>query len=352
MTASAPAGSMRAAVFHEPGQPMSIEDVPIPTPLDHQVVISVSHCGICGSDLHLTEDPAFTMPPGSILGHEFAGEVAAVGAGVASVKVGDRVTALPISGCGSCEICRAGYYNGCDQFSFLQGGYAQYVLAAEDSCLKLPRSVSLADGALVEPMAVGLHAVRTSGLKPGANVLVIGAGPIGLAATYAARRMGAGKIAVTASSSRRADLSHLVGADHFFVNDDQALGRAYDAFGGLPDVVIECVGIPGLIELAVQAVRPRGTVVVAGFCRQADTFTPVVAVYKEIRMLFSVLYGIHDFQDSIDMLDADADTLRSMVTHTVDLAGFPAAFDELRSRSQQCKVLLDPWRVSTPSEER
>src|SRR5262249_54866170 len=149
--------------------------------------IQVSRCGICGSDLHMTEDPFFGLAPGAILGHEYAGEVVALGRGVQHVRAGDRVAVLPLQGCWKCASCVAGESAWCTQMRIGGGGYGQYSLAHEAQCLILPKCVTLEDGALIEPMAVGLHGVTVAQLVPGARVLVIGAGPIGLAATFWAR---------------------------------------------------------------------------------------------------------------------------------------------------------------------
>jgi (R,R)-butanediol dehydrogenase/meso-butanediol dehydrogenase/diacetyl reductase len=334
---------VKAAVFKAPGQPLSIEALADPVPGPDQVVLQVGRCGICGSDLHMTEGPNSILPPGAVLGHEFAGEVVARGAAVDHLKLGDRVTALPMSGCGHCATCLEGKPQWCSSFQWTAGGYAEYVLAEARSCLKLPSSLSLADGALVEPMAVALHAVRLADFSPGANVLVIGAGPIGLAVVYWARRMKAGSIAVTAGSARRAELAGTMGADHFLVNDSEAPASLNRKFGGLPDVVIECVGLPGMIARATQLVRPRGSVVIAGCCMGSDQFVPMVAMLKELRMQFSLMYGVEDFRRGIDALDAGRVEVRAMITDTVALPDFPEAFETLRARTQQCKVMLAPW---------
>jgi (R,R)-butanediol dehydrogenase/meso-butanediol dehydrogenase/diacetyl reductase len=203
---------VKAAIFKALGQPLSVENVPDPTPGPGEVVVKVSRCGICGTDLHITEDPIFRAPAGTILGHEYAGEVVATGASVERVKVGDRVAVLPVRGCWQCASCLAGEAAWCTGRKIEGGGYGQYSLAAQQQCLRLPSTVSLEDGALVEPLAVGLHGVVLAGMQPGDRVLVIGAGPIGLAATFWARRLGAGRIAVTASSARRAPLARQIGA--------------------------------------------------------------------------------------------------------------------------------------------
>jgi len=204
---------MKAAVFQGVGQPLQIADCPDPEPGPREVVLKVGRCGICGSDLHMTEPGALTPPAGAIMGHEFAGEVVALGRDVTKLRVGDRVTAMPITGCGACAACRAGEPSWCEKgLNFLAGGYAQYARAGEDECLRLPPGLSESDGALVEPLAVGLHGARMADLK-GAKVTVIGGGPIGLAATFWARRFGAACIEVVEPSKERGEMALGMGAD-------------------------------------------------------------------------------------------------------------------------------------------
>lgn len=336
---------MRAAVFRGAGRPLSIESVPDPEPLAGEVVLRVGACGICGTDLHITDGHgALQAPAGHILGHEFAGEVVAIGSGVEGLRVGDRVTAMPTTGCGRCAACAKGEPKWCPDRASMQGGYAQYLRTKATSCAKLPAGMTLEDGALVEPLAVGLHGVERAGMKVGDRVLIIGAGPVGLAALFWARRMGAGRIAVTAGSTRRADLAMQLGATGFVAPGDDEVARVKDMLGGPPDIVFECVGIPGMIGRALDHVRPMGTVVVLGFCTKSDTFLPMAPLFKEANVHFAVLYGMRDFEVAIDTLDAGALSPRAMVTDRVSLDQTPAMFEALRQRTHQCKVLIDPWR--------
>ena len=338
---------MRAAVFHKLKEPLTIETVPDPTPGEGQVVVEVCRCGICGSDLHLTADALFGIPAGAVLGHEYAGRIAAIGRGVDRVKVGDHVAMMPLHSCGTCLHCLRGEPAWCSIMRVDGGGYGEYALARQHQCVTLPRTVSLEDGALVEPMAVGLHGVRLAQSKPGDRVLVLGAGPIGLASIYWARRLGAGRIAATAGSTRRADLALAMGADMFLDPADASPEAAVRALGGPPDVVYECVGVPGMIARGIDYVRPRGTVVVLGLCTREDHFVPFTLVAKEVRLQASAFYDRRDFEVCADALDKDGDTQRAMVTDVVQLENMPPVFEALRERSTQCKVLVDPRPVKS-----
>jgi (R,R)-butanediol dehydrogenase/meso-butanediol dehydrogenase/diacetyl reductase len=334
---------MRAAVFRAFGQPLSVEEVTDPVPGPQDVLIKVGRCGICGTDLHITEDPIFRALPGLVLGHEFAGEIVQLGTGVDRVRKGDRVAVLPVRGCGQCPACLTGQFACCSQMQITGGGYGQYARAHQLQCVKLPSTVSIADGALVEPLAVGLHGVNAAPMTPGARVLVIGAGPIGLAAVFWARRLGAHRVAVTASSNRRQTLALQLGATAFVNPSDNLAAGVNEALDGPPDIVFEAVGKQGLLAKAIDLVRSRGTVVVLGLCTVADTYYPFQTMVKQVRIHPSMLYDLREFEMAVDVLNAGALEPRSMVTETVTLSAVPMAFEALKHRTTQCKTLIDTW---------
>lgn len=336
---------MRAAVFKGPGQKLSIERVDDPVPGRGEVVLKVGRCGICGTDLHMTEGHGVTYPSGTVPGHEVAGEVVDVGPGVDRLKVGDRIAAMPLIGCGRCASCVAGTPRWCKDVRFTASGYAEYALAGQSEAVELPAGLSFADGALVEPLAVGLHGVLMAGFAPDARVLVMGAGPIGLAVTYWARRIGVRNIVVVANSSRREALAYEMGASKFIVTSDDAVVAVDRVLGGRPDCVFECVGLPGMIDRAIHHVRPRGTAIVLGACTTSDAITPMQALMKEIRVQFSLTYSRADYETVVQALDSGAVAPRLMITDTISLDALPEVFEALRRPTVHCKVMIDPWKA-------
>lgn len=335
---------MKAAIFQGVHKPLVIESLPDPTPGPGDVVVKVGLCGICGSDLHISEDPIFGVPAGAVLGHEYSGEVVEVGSGVTTVRKGDRLAVFPLESCGACGPCRSGQPAWCDKGMVVGGGgYGQFSRVAEHQCVRMPSGVSLADGALVEPLAVSLHAVNVSKMRSGARVLVVGAGPIGLATVFWARRMGAGKIAVTASSTRRAELAMEMGASVFMEPEDNGPEAVSRALGGPPEVVFECVGKPGLIQKCVDHVAARGTVVIVGLCTMPDTINPFAVVSKECVIQPSAFYELRDFETTLDVLEAGILTPHQMITDEVSLGSLPEAFEALKQRTHQCKVIVNAW---------
>ena len=341
---------MRAALFHRVGEPLAIESVADPEAGPGEVVIAVSHAGICGSDLHVTEYGA--VAPGTILGHEFSGAVVALGADVgAGVRIGDRVTALPLHACRACEACDAGLPALCSANLFTgmapqyPGAYAEYVRAPAAMLQRLPDGVSFEDGAMIEPLAVAHHAVELGEVTRGARVLVIGAGPIGAGVTLFARLMGAAHVVVSERSPERAERALALGATALIDPRQEDVAARFTALtGGMPEIVFECVGVPGLLQQAIALAGIRGRVVVAGVCFGEDRIQPLSALMREISIRFSQCYTERDFATVIDAVARGEARPRPMHSATVGLDALPAAFEGLRGAPAGCKILIDPQR--------
>jgi (R,R)-butanediol dehydrogenase/meso-butanediol dehydrogenase/diacetyl reductase len=333
---------MRAVVMQGLHLPLAVETVPDPTPGAGEVVVKVARCGICGSDLHMTEDPAYGKGPGEILGHEFAGEVVALGKGAEGLKIGDLVSVIPLQSCGDCASCKAGEVAWCDKFGLQGGGYADYAVTRPNQCVRLPQSVSMADGAIIEPLAVALHGVTMSGLKTGDKVLILGAGPIGLAVAFWARRHGASDVVIQDLADFQQARALGMGATGFCVSPEDPIGWAEKMLGGKADIVFECVGVPGLIAQAVDQVRNRGTICLLGLCTQPDTFNSFAMLSKEVRLITSAFFTRQEYEAALDALDAGAAEPRALVTNTISLDDTPSRFEALRKRTHDCKVLIAP----------
>jgi threonine dehydrogenase-like Zn-dependent dehydrogenase len=172
---------MKAAVFKGAGRPLVVETVQDPAPNEGEAVIKVQRCGVCGTDLHMTSGHGNDFPEDSVIGHEFCGEVVALGKNVETLKMGQRVAAMPVAGCGRCAPCLSGYPVACSRMQGMVGGFGEYMRISAASSIVLPDTLSAEDGALIEPMAVGLRGLRLARMAPGAKVAVLGAGSIGLA---------------------------------------------------------------------------------------------------------------------------------------------------------------------------
>lgn len=335
---------MKAVVVSAPGQ-ISVQDVPDPTPGAGEAVLRVSSCGICGTDLHMHQ--AGALPQGTIMGHEFCGEVME---GAGALKAGDRAVALPMLSCGECERCRSGLGAYCEKVRYLglgeaDGGYAEYVTVAVHEAVRLPDGVDDDHGALVEPLAVALHAVNVGRIRRGESCLVIGAGPVGLGIALWAKHFGAGEVIVTERCAGRRAMAERMGATCVVdpTREDLSAELARVTSAG-PDLVFEAVGVPGLIQEAIGHVRFRGRMVVAGMCIQPDQIMPAQAMMKEASVHFALAYEKDDFQYAVDMIDQGRVDPLPMVTDRVGLSDVAEAFEALGNPDEQCKILVDPRR--------
>ena len=338
---------MKAAVFHKAGEPLAVETIDDPKPEKGEVIIKIKHCGICGTDLHATEEHAGAVD-GTVMGHEFTGEIVDFGTDrPGGWKEGDRLCSIPFIGCGECLECRTGRPFQCATRKIIgsdvTGGYAEYTRVHLNEAIKLPDSVSWNEGALVEPLAVGIHGVRAASSIEGKNVLIIGAGPIGLATALWCNFFGARQVVISELDQGRADMAMRFGATAMVDAKGDVPGQFKQIAGGPPDIIFECVGVPGMIGQCVMMAPFGAELVVVGFCTQPDTFIPAIAMANEVTMKFVIAYTKQDFQFVVDMIASDRIDVEHMITDVVSFDQFPDAFEALRTPTDQCKVLLDPF---------
>ena len=193
-----------------------------------------------------------------------------------------------------------------------------------------------------EPLAVALHGVVLSGLKPGAKVAVLGAGPIGLAVAFWARRMGAAQVIVTDLNRNHEQRALEMGATGFVAGAEGVVEAVDRKLGGKADIVFECVGLPGLIAQAVEHVKVKGTIAVLGLCTRPDSWVPFVGLSKEVRIQTSAFFTLPEYQAALDALNAGAAEPRHLITDTIPLDAVPETFEALKKRTHQCKVLIAP----------
>lgn len=335
---------MRAAVIG-PDASFQLDTLSDPTPGPGELVLRVTACGICGSDLKARP----VMPPGTVMGHELCGEVVAVGEGATDAWAeGMRAAVLPVQSCGSCAWCRSGDVAHCASASLLglggaAGGFAEMIRASADISFRLPDALPEVHGALVEPFAVGLHTARVAGIGAGDDVLVIGAGPVGLTTARWARELGAGAVTVSDPVELRRTMAPTFGAT-------ATVDPAVEELGGPYDVVVECVGKPGMLDACTAVTRPHGRIVVAGVCAEPDPFLPMVALLKELTVRFSVYYRPEEFRTVIDAFMTERIDPGPLVTRTVGLGDLDDAFASLATSPADLKIVVDPATEVGPSE--
>jgi (R,R)-butanediol dehydrogenase/meso-butanediol dehydrogenase/diacetyl reductase len=335
---------MKVAVYKRPNE-MAVMDAPKPRAAAGEVVLKVHACGICGSDLHAVQY-GLGMKPDTIMGHEFCGEVHEVGAGVSDYRVGDRVAALPFVVCGTCDRCQRGMEIHCRKLKGLglgqlPGAYAEFVACGAGSLFKLPDNVSSRDGALVEPLAVGLHAVKRSNVGQGATAIVMGAGPIGLAVLTWAKGKGA-TVVVSEIAAGRAELARKLGAD-VVINPKEAdpVAKVRELSGHGPELIFECIGVKGTLASAIEMISPRGQVVVVGVCMEPDQIVPIKCIMKEVGVHFVLGYDRADFDETIAALASGRIQPQPMVTDIIGIDQVPEMFTALRTPGARAKVLVE-----------
>ena len=329
---------MRAAVVG-PGGRYEVVSVPDPSPGPGELLLRVTACGLCGSDLKARG----ALPAGTIMGHEFGGEVVGTGAGTTGWRTGSHVAVLPVLACGQCQWCESGYVAHCTSARAIglggsPGGFAELAVVTPPAAFPLPPDVDPVHAALVEPFAVGLHCTRTAGLKQGDDVLVVGAGPVGLTVIAWARAQAAGRITAADPAPARRATAQSVGATDVLTSAEMAAPGCYD-------VVVECAGKLGLLDACVAAARTRGRIVVAGVCPEPTPLTSVAALLREVSIGFAVYYTTGEFAAVIGAFSSGRIDPSPLISQRSDLSLVNEAFDDLARTASGAKILVEP----TPS---
>jgi (R,R)-butanediol dehydrogenase / meso-butanediol dehydrogenase / diacetyl reductase len=328
---------MKAAITTAAGD-FALADLPDPRPEPDQLVVRVSACGVCGSDIKAQP----FMPPGTVMGHEFGGEVVAVGSDASSSgwREGMTVAVLPVVSCGSCPWCSRGDVAHCSSVRFIgmgsdAGGFAELVAVPARHAFGVPKEVPLTCAALVEPFAVGLHSAAASEIGPGDHVLIVGAGGVGLTTLAWARARGAERVTVADPAPARRALAQTMGATDLLSSVADADDESYDA-------LVECVGRPELVEACVAPARARGRITIAGACEQPINVEPISGLLKELTFRFALAYQPIDFTSVIDAFATGFIDPTSMVGPVVDLSRVGGAFEMVRTASAVGRVLVAP----------
>jgi 2-desacetyl-2-hydroxyethyl bacteriochlorophyllide A dehydrogenase len=334
---------VKAIVFDAAGERLGEVAEPLAGP--GELLLDVAFCGICGSDLHAGE-PDFR--PGTVMGHELSATVAEVGEGVEGWSVGDRVCVNPNGGwCGACEYCAAGEVNMCASVWDNAVGLARHGGLAGRTALparmvrRLPDSVSLEEGAWVEPVAVALRSVHRSGAGLGDRAVVFGAGPIGLLVTMLLRSAGLAEVTVVETSPERRAKAAEVGATNVI---DPRTVDPVDYFTTetvAPRFAFECTGVPEVVDTAVRVLRPHGRLTITGFARRPPSFRAADLLFKEIEIRGSFIY-VEEFDQAIDLLAQKIIDISPLISGVVDLVDGHEAFAAMRTSPSAVKYLIHP----------
>jgi len=335
-------GDNLSAILYKTGD-LRLENRPIPEPKDHEVRIRMSAVGICGSDVHYLVNGRigdFIVKSPMILGHESAGIVEKCGKNVKHLKAGDRVAIEPGVPCRYCEYCKTGQYNLCPDIFFCatpphDGSLCRYYTHAADFCFELPDHVSLEEGALLEPLSVGVHACQRAGVTLGTTVLICGAGPIGLVSLLVAKSMGASKVVVVDLVENRLQVAKSLGADYTVKvergeDTSQLVQKIRDQLGDLAQATIECSGAESSLKLAIAGTKSGGCVLLVGMGPPTVNINIVDAAVREVDIRGVFRYR-NCYPKALALVASGHVDVKKLITHNFKLEETLEAFETSRT---------------------
>ncbi len=345
------AETMRAAVLYGIDD-MRVEDVPAPVLDDRRnVLVRIESVGVCGSDVHFLKRGRignFALETPTIMGHESAGEIVKLTGDARGLQVGDRVAVEPGYSCGKCEFCRSGRYNLCPDVVFLaappvHGAFCEYLAWPADFLFKLPDNMSMDEGAMLEPLSVGMHAARRSRVRAGDSVAVLGAGPIGLAALQAARAHGATTIIASDLVPMRLELAGKLGATATLdAAEVDVEGAVMEMTGGRGvDVVFECAGAVPTIQMAMRIARNGGRVQLVGMPAEMEAPVPLYELINRELDVSGLFRYAGCYGPAIELVSSGRVDVASLITHHFPLEETPEAMEFAYSaKDEAIKVVV------------
>ncbi|CAH2049049.1 unnamed protein product, partial [Iphiclides podalirius] len=338
------------AVLHGP-RDLRIENLPFPEINDDEVLIKISCVGICGTDVKLyttgrcgTEVVVAPL----IIGHEGAGEVVKVGGKVSKLKAGDRVAIEPTQPCRSCECCVQGRYNLCDKPRYCStlegaGNLCQYYKHVADFCHILPKNLTMEEGAALQPLAIAIHACNRAGIKFGTNLVILGAGPIGVLCAMAARAMGATQILITDVVESRLETAKSLAADHTLqvkreYSDEQIVDKIIKTLGTKPQITTDACAFASAQRVAMMVTRKGGTVLVVGVGDDRVEVPLSGTLLQEIDVKGS-LRIVNTYRPALDAVSSGAINLKAFITHHFPLEKTEEAI-ELAKTGAAMKIII------------
>jgi L-iditol 2-dehydrogenase len=335
---------------------LEMAEVPMPVAGAGEVLIRVGACGICGSDVHGYDGSSGRRIPPIVMGHEAAGRIASLGVGVTRLAEGDRVTFDSTIYCGACGFCKRGEVNLCDHRQVLgvscgdysrTGAFAEYVAVPARVVYKLPENISFAEAAMLEAVAVAIHAVSLAEISAQSTALVVGAGTIGVLILQALRAAGCKRVFVSDVDASRLKLAKELGAADILRADADVVEQILQRTGGVGvDVAMEAVGRDETVNAAIASVRKGGTVVLVGNISPAATLPLQKVVTRQIRLQGSCA-SAGEYPQAIALMASGAIQVKPLISAIAPLAEGPQWFERLYTREANLlKVVLTPGPVS------
>jgi 2-desacetyl-2-hydroxyethyl bacteriochlorophyllide A dehydrogenase len=329
---------MRAVIIDKPGE-IHVGNVPDPKPRPHELIVRVGACGICGTDLHIAAGEFPPSPYPIIPGHEFAGEVVAIGSDVpqgigtqqTNIAVAARVAIDPSLFCGHCIFCRTGHGNLCLNWGAIgdtvNGAFAEYVAVPAANAYVLPDTISFREAALIEPISCAVHGIHRLAPKLGDTLLIVGAGTMGLLLLQLALRGGIARAAVVDMNTQRLERARQLGASSTYTDIKTLLSEEPLGF----DCVVDATGVAPAIEGAFDAVTRGGKLMVFGVApEEARVSLSPFRIYNDEITVIGSMAVLYSFQAALDLMSSGAITTKAFLTETLPLDEFPKALDMVK----------------------
>lgn len=332
---------------------LRLEDQEIPKIKDDEVLLEMDCVGICGSDVHYLVHGRigdFVVKDKMIIGHEASGIVRKLGNNVKNLQVGDRVAIEPGVSCRLCDFCKTGRYNLCPEMKFCatppyDGNLRRYYAHAADFCFKLPDHVTMEEGALLEPLSVGVHACRKANVALGDNVLILGAGPIGLVTLICAKQMGAAKVMITDLIQSRLDVAKELGADYTLLisrdaTEDEIVKQIHTTMCEQPNKTVDCSGAEATNRMGLKATANGGCFVIVG-CGPSEVRLPLISALTREVDIRGVFRYANDYPAALALVASQKADVKRLITHHFDLTQTLDAFDTSRyGKDGAIKVMI------------
>lgn len=337
---------MAQAAYYEGNRTIRLGPGELVEPGSGEVQLKISHCGICGTDLHIYHgamDARVRMP--LVMGHEMSATVHKLGAGVADYEIGDKVVVMPLAPCGACPACAAGHSHICHNLDFLgidtPGAFQSYWTAPAYTLHRMPARLSLKHGALIEPLAVACHDIRLAEVKEGDQVVVLGGGPIGMLVALVAKHYGA-EVVVSEINPFRVEMARKLGLAAVNPTETDLIQLVMEETGGAgADIVFEVSGSQAGASIMTELLRTRGLAVVVAIFAQQPKIDLFRFFWRELRLQGVRVYESEDFSAAIDLAAQGVLPLDELITDIRPLQALKSGFEDMEKGGQVMKILLE-----------
>jgi len=339
---------MKAAVY-EGSQKISIKNVEMPVLESDEALVQVKYCGICGSDLFICSGKHPRVKPPLIFGHEFSGVIIKINEQnlKTELKIGDRVAVRPTYPCGQCDACREGAFHICGKLALIgidsNGGFAEYVKVPLSNIVKVSKQVAFEEIALVEPLAVAVHAVRSSRMKVGDRVIVLGGGPIGLLIASLLKLAGATQIIISEVNPYQLDKANSLGFITINPLVEDIIKRVDNLTNGKgADLLFDAAGVPSTAEQSTKLVKVQGEIVIVGVFEEPAEFDFLSFMNKEQKAVGIRVYSAGDVKKAVELLEAKLIDVRPLISHKLKLDDIEKGFKLIKNNAETMKIMIYP----------